>query len=106
MGSDSALNARGKSERKAAAAYDKAFNKSEQKMGLTGIIRGLGGEVISGIDPATGKRIAGDELNKRREMIAAANKAAADAKGAIIEDKSIKSLVDAIAALGDKLIAK
>jgi hypothetical protein len=65
-------------------------------MGLTGIARGLGGEIISGVDPATGKRIRGHQLADRAKMIADANKAKEQAAGAIIEQKSITELVNAI----------
>lgn len=96
IGPEAAVNARGRMERKQKEAQDKAFKKSEDKMGLTGIARGMGGEIISGIDPATGERIRGQKLKDRAKMIADANKAKDDAKGAIIEQKSIKELVDAI----------
>lgn len=93
MGGEAQLNAAGRAARKQAENFNKGFAKAENKLGLTGIGRGVGGEIISGVDPATGRRIAGQELIERAKMIAAAR---AEAGKVNIEDKSIKALVDAI----------
>ena len=96
MGPEAMANARGRAERKAAEAANKAFKKSEDKMGLTGIHRGLGGEIVSGIDPATGERISGEALNKRRAMLAEARKPDANKALSVISDESIGKLTAAI----------
>lgn len=102
MGPEAMANARGRAARKAAENYNKAFKKSEEKMGLTGIQRGLGGEIISGIDPTTGKRISGDELKKRRAILAEAHNQNAVAAVAEISDANIGKITAAI----EKLLAK
>lgn len=99
MGPEAMANARGRAERKAATDFNKAFNQSEDKMGLTGIQRGLGGGIISGIDPATGQRIAGNELSKRRTMLNEARNANVKDAVAVISPESIGQLIAAINAL-------
>ena len=96
MGPEAMANAQGRAERKAAEAANKAFKKSEDKMGLTGIHRGMGGEIVSGIDPATGERISGEALNKRRAMLAEARKPDANAALSVISEESIVKLTAAI----------
>jgi len=93
MGGEAQLNAARRAAMKQADSFNKGFAKSEGKLGLTGIARGTAGQIISGIDPSTGKRISGIELAERNRMIAAAR---AEAGKVNIEDKSIKALVDAI----------
>lgn len=102
MGPENIANDRGRAERKAADAFNKSFKKSEEKMGLTGIARGVGGEIISGVDPFTGKRISGEELKKRRDLLIAAREQQKEAQGTFINDASIGKLVAGI----EKLIAK
>ena len=102
IGPEAMVNARGRAERKAAEAANKAFKKSEDKLGLTGIQRGLGGEVISGIDPSTGQRITGAEFNKRRAMLAEARQANAANALTEISDASIGKLTASI----ERLLAK
>ena len=102
MGPENMANARGRAERKAAEAFNKAFKKSEDKMGLTGIARGVGGEIISGVDPATGERISGRALQQRRDLIMAAREQQKEAQGTFINDASIGKLVAGI----EKLLAK
>lgn len=102
MGPEAIANARGRAERKAAEAAEKARKKSEDNLGLTGVHRGIGGEIISGIDPSTGKRISGEELNRRRQIIAEARQPRADAALSMISPESIGQLTAAI----EKLLAK
>jgi len=102
MGPENMVNARGRAERKAADAFNKAFKKSEEKMGLTGIARGIGGEIISGVDPSTGKRISGEQLRDRRAMIAEARNQNANNALNVISDESIGKLTASI----EKLLAK
>ena len=102
MGPENIANARGRAERKAADAFNKAFKKSEDKMGLTGIARGVGGEIISGVDPSTGKRISGEQLRDRRAMIAEARNQNANNALNVISDESIGKLTASI----EKLLAK
>jgi len=102
MGPENMVNARGRAERKAADAFNKAFKKSEDKMGLTGIARGVGGEIISGVDPSTGKRISGEQLRDRRAMIAEARNQNANNALNVISDESIGKLTASI----EKLLAK
>jgi hypothetical protein len=102
IGPENISNARGRAERKAAEAFNKAFKKSEDKMGLTGIARGIGGEIIIGVDPATGERISGRALQQRRDLIMAAREQQKEAQGTFINDASIGKLVAGI----EKLLAK
>ena len=102
MGPENMANARGRAERKAAEAFNKAFKKSEDKMGLTGIARGVGGEIISGVDPATGQRIMGQQLKDRAAMMAEARNQNAQNALNVISDESIGKLTASI----EKLLAK
>lgn len=89
-------------ERNAARRAEREEKKWRKKMdetgGLTGIRRGIGGEIESGIDPMTGKRVQAAEAGwKWRD--AKRGKEAADKVQATIDKESMDALVAAIADL-------
>ena len=89
-------------ERNVARRQERLERKWEAKMdktgGLTGIQRGMGGEIESGIDPMTGKRVPGWKARRNWEK-AKLGKLAADTANAILAKESIDELVAAIADL-------
>jgi hypothetical protein len=52
-------------------AQDMAERRALENMGLIGIQKGVGGEIIAGTDPVTGRKLTKDELAKRKADMAA-----------------------------------
>jgi len=52
-------------------AQDMAERRALENMGLIGIQKGVGGEIIAGTDPITGRKLTKDELAKRKADMAA-----------------------------------
>ena len=52
-------------------AQDRAEQRALGNMGLIDIVRGAGNSVVSGVDPVTGRRLSGKELEARKADMAA-----------------------------------
>jgi len=52
-------------------AQDMAERRALENMGLIGIQKGVGGEIIAGTDPVTGRKLTKDEIAKRKADMAA-----------------------------------